>query len=348
MGSGLILVWILLWSMMFPLSMSAVITYEDDIGDIQQVNWPETYSYLVFYTGTPVKKILSIGALPGTYTFTIITNVLSEFPDFTNCTALSTIDIIYNDLTYIEPEKISVLTSLTRMWLHYNKLTAFPDVQGPGAAFTDLSLSANLFTEFPTLSNYTNLAYFYFGANQLDATIIDLSQLGLSPSIVGLYLDINTCQTQAIIISDPATVTDVAQIAMPNNELTEIPDFKLLAGSITTLDFNQNNIKDISNHLDRINALTNLQILQLANNGVVTMPNVCLIRPLSTFDLQSNSFHCDCRLRWLKAADMASSNPNAFIIDSCASPPNMAVGTWNDQQLEDFKCDGKPEYSLWC
>ena len=59
--------------------------------------------------------------------------------------------VFSNDISYISPDRLNILTKLEYLSVGHNKLTSIPDVSGPGSTLTRLYLSSNPLAAFPDL-----------------------------------------------------------------------------------------------------------------------------------------------------------------------------------------------------
>jgi len=235
--------------------------------------------------------------------------------------------------------QLDALTSLKTLWLQQNLLTSFPDVTGPAVTLETFSLQSNLLTTLPTWTNYAALKTLYMGTNPYSNSEIDLSLFASNTNLDYLYAGFT--DGKRLIVSNPSSVPpSLREIHASYNNMGEIPDLSSISSSLQVLHLDSNSINNLLYYKDRVNALTNLRQLYLKLNGMKTMGNLCELRTLDKLDLKWNNFHCDCKLRWLKAADLTGVSADSVIVDNCASPPNLASLTWDQLSLDDLKCSG--------
>ncbi|XP_067858566.1 leucine-rich glioma-inactivated protein 1b [Heptranchias perlo] len=97
-----------------------------------------------------------------------------------------------------------------------------------------------------------------------------------------------------------------------------------------------NNIHSISRHAFR--GLESLSHLSLANNNLRTLPKDLFkdLDVLTNVDLRGNSFHCDCKLKWL-VGWLTSTNATVDQI-YCASPVQYKGRKISSLPLKEFDC----------
>ncbi|XP_067886880.1 leucine-rich glioma-inactivated protein 1-like [Heterodontus francisci] len=97
-----------------------------------------------------------------------------------------------------------------------------------------------------------------------------------------------------------------------------------------------NKIQSISRYAFR--GLKSLIHLSLANNNLKTLPKDVFkgLDALTNVDLRGNSFHCDCKLKWL-VEWLSSTNATVDQID-CASPVEYQDDKINNLSLKEFDC----------
>ena len=344
MAEGLLLVLhIVLAAFLIETVKSEIIDYEDGSDTPLQVTWFDSWGYIYLQSSQyQIKRITAIDSMPNIGQVTITDNIVLEFPDFTNC-AQSLTEIIMNNnqISSIPAARLNVLTSLVKLWLHYNLLTALPDVSGPSASLRDISVSFNQFTSIPSFVNLTPfVTHFYINNNPIALGTVDLSTFQLSSAI---GIDLGNMAVDNIIFSNPASVAAFEDLFLYGNNIDAIPDFAPLADTLKNLDMSGNGLQTFgTDDMRLINQLNIVETLVMKNNGIETLPNVCqMTNSTTTVDFSGNPLHCDCRLRWLKAADLTRPNvykPNDL---TCASPPNMAAGSWVNFSVEDFTCESK-------
>lgn len=90
---------------------------------------------------------------PKLFLLTACSNRIRDFPDLTPIsTKITTLDLSYNHISYIDPEQLNKLVALTTFKITSNRLSAFPDVAGPADTLTTLTMSVAATSTFPRLS----------------------------------------------------------------------------------------------------------------------------------------------------------------------------------------------------
>ena len=187
-------------------------------------------------------------------------------------TALTSLDLSSNQLTGAIPTQIGSLTALTSLDLSSNQLTgAIPTQIGSLMGLTALVLSGNELTgAIPTqLGSLNSLVDLGLGGNQLTGAIP--TQLG---SLTGLtFLDLSSNQLTGAIPTQIGSLTALTALDLSCNELTGAIPFQL--GSLTAL----TSLDLSSNELTwaipaQFGALTGLTSLDLSSNDLIgTIPS---------------------------------------------------------------------------
>ncbi len=81
--------------------------------------------------------------LPALSEIDLSDNLLTEFPDFSDCSNVSVVKLKRNSITHISADRLNILTRLTHLFLRYNSLQTIPDVPGPGNTLIELQLHGN-------------------------------------------------------------------------------------------------------------------------------------------------------------------------------------------------------------
>ncbi len=93
------------------------------------------------------------GIYPSIRRVNIDYNLLKVFPELSNCTSVSILDVGYNQITTIPPDRLNALTELKDLYLRGNHLVAFPDVSGPSASIRSIWKPITL-RKFPFWTNW--------------------------------------------------------------------------------------------------------------------------------------------------------------------------------------------------
>ncbi|XP_064418818.1 leucine-rich glioma-inactivated protein 1b isoform X3 [Latimeria chalumnae] len=130
---------------------------------------------------------------------------------------------------------------------------------------------------------------------------------------------------------------DVVSLSFVKSGFSEISEGSFLhTPSLQLLFIENNKIQSISRNAFR--GLKSLIHLSLANNNLQTLTKGLFkgLDALTTVDLRGNSFHCDCKLKWL-VEWLYSTNATVEQI-YCASPPEYQGHKINDLSPKEFDC----------
>eukprot|EP00914_Ancora_sagittata_P018372 GHVO01036317.1.p1 GENE.GHVO01036317.1~~GHVO01036317.1.p1 ORF type:complete len:233 (-),score=17.99 GHVO01036317.1:98-796(-) len=93
--------------------------------------------------------------------------------------------------------------------------------------------------------------------------------------------------------------TKLTQMFLSSSLLSTIPDFREVSGTLIKLDLGYNQIAKITP--DDVNYLTELNILVLRFNPLVSLPDLQVILPsLSSLVIEGVALACCCNIAWLK------------------------------------------------
>ena len=267
-------------------------------------------------------QIASVDSIPypltSLSTFNLSYNLLTEFPDFSNCSNVSVVILEGNALAHISADRLNILTRLTRLFLKSNSLTTIPDVPGPGNTLTELNLSNNDLTELG-----------------------DLRYLGRA--LKKLYALEN--RIRHVPRSLLEQVKHLTHLGVGTNQIQSFPDVEPIVANLNTLGLNQSpNISGFPTGL--FPRLPRIKKLSLTYTGMSTVPmDICLRGTMSmsiTMELNGNPFHCDQEMRWLRLAEEAGVDVRAV---TCETPDSMAGRAWETVTWEDLSYNGN---SLYC
>ncbi|XP_048647706.1 leucine-rich repeats and immunoglobulin-like domains protein 1 isoform X5 [Marmota marmota marmota] len=251
------------------------------------------------------------------------------------------------------------------MYLHNNELTAIPSLGAASPHVVSLflqhnrirsvngsqlkaylslevlDLSSNNITEirsscFPPglYIRELNLASNHIGTLELGA--FD----GLSRSLRFLHLSKNRITQLPIKAFKLPRLT---QLILSFNNLTGL-DEKSLAklGSLSILHLSHNSISHIAE--GAFTGLKNLRILDLGENAIrsVQLDTFIMMRNLKELHISSDSFLCDCQLKWLPPW-LESTTLQAFVTATCAQPESLKGQSIFSVPPERFVCDGFPK-----
>ena len=133
--------------------------------------------------------------------------------DFDGLTSLARLSVLGNRLTAL-PD-LSDLTSLTHLWAFGNKLSSLPDLSGL-TSLTKLSVNGNELSSLPDLSGLTSLTHLSAYDNKL-SSLPDLSDL---TSLTHLWVFGNELSS----LPDLSDLASLSRLYAHNNDLTALPD----------------------------------------------------------------------------------------------------------------------------
>ena len=291
-------------------------------------------------------------------------NQLVEFPDFSGFAAtLETLDISRNDLTSINASNLDILVSIEVLDLSYNSLTSIPDVSGPAFTLETLLLTGNDGFVFTTLYNLgatlkelslNKIANLTFDPDDL-WTLSSLNKLRLAYNDLNIFpnLTLIAGQLSYLFISNnqfTSVPTELLELLVnlqgfhiQEGELTEFPDITPFIGTLRLINFGYNHFPESMSHLTYI--IENIDHpdahIGAEGSGLTTVPHeLCDHRLPKILLVGGNPLVCDCRLRWLKMAELSGMG---LEIDNqpCAGPSSLVSRTWDSITLDDLQCLGK-------
>ncbi len=245
--------------------------------------------------------------------FTMQRNQLTEFPDLTNCSNVTVVNLESNFIAHIRPERLDMLTQLSALVLRYNLLKSFPDVPGPASTLTHINLNDNALDELPVLQ--------YLG-----------------PTLNELFFSRNNIANVPKQFFEQ--VQPLTNFWIGTNQLTSFPYMSPGLTSVSVLGVGNNDIG--SPPIGWFPRLTSLTLLKIINTGLQTVPmDICLRGNLDmNFDLniKNNPLVCDQDMRWLRLAEEAGVRMAAGAV--CAEPDTMSSRTWETVTWEDLTYHG--------
>ncbi len=253
------------------------------------------------------------GLLPKLVNFTMSRNILSEFPDFTNCTNVTTVTLWRNQLTTIPANKLDILTNLVRLDIRHNRLHAFPDVPGPGNTLTQLLLSYNNLTEMPRTQKVgRNLQTLFVSGNK----IRDIPRALLEH------------------------LQNLTYFVIGGNPLRRFPDIEPIMAKLHTVEVDQS--PEVGLPAGLFPQLPDIHTVSLNNIGATVIPfDICLRGDLPmdfNVHLKGNPFQCDQGMTWLKLAEEAG--VTVSVDTSCYHPDPWIVKAWTTVDWQDLTYPG--------
>ncbi len=247
------------------------------------------------------------------------TNVLSEFPDFANCTNVTAVYLKWNQITNIPAKKLDILTKLVWLRMSYNLLQAFPDVPGPGNTLTYLFLDYNAFSEMPmTRVIGRNLRALAVSGNSIrDIPRVRLEHL---ERLTGFRVGVNPLQ--------------------------RFPDVEPILATLERLELKHSPGVGIPSGL--FPRLPSIAMLTLFDVDAPTVPiDICLRGELPmdfNVGLGGNPFRCDQGLIWLRLAEEAGISVS--VETSCYHSDTSSYKAWEDAELQDLFYSGMYGHSM--
>ncbi len=249
------------------------------------------------------------GPLPALLKFTMNKNLLTEFPDFSNCTDVTDVSLQNNLLRYISAPRLDMLTRLTRLYLTSNNLHAIPDVPGPGNTLIWLNLNNNNFSELPQLQ--------YLGPQ---LTVLHATQN-----------NINHIPSERLNQTRKLT-----HLLVANNPLQTFPQLEPIVANLHTLNLQGcTGCSGIPSGVFPM--LSNIRNLLLHYTEAYSIPaDICLRGSLGmsfTMNLRGNPFNCDAEMRWLRLAQEAGVEVRDV---TCETPDTVGGTEWDEVTWEDL------------
>ncbi|XP_076852090.1 nephrocan-like [Brachyhypopomus gauderio] len=153
-----------------------------------------------------------------------------------------------------------------------------------------------------------------------------------------LFLENNTIQhfeTNAL-----RNCLHLTNLALEQNLLPTIPNG--LPETLVRLDLKGNRISSIQEH--ELKSLKRLQVLNLRNNRLSTLPTMNLLPNLQTLYLDGNPWNCSCELLMVKKALLARDIDISS--EFCPEPVYTSVDVWQAYVMAQEKCEEQTEESL--
>ncbi len=253
------------------------------------------------------------GVLSSLTDFTMNRNQLTEFPDLSNCTGVTTLNLESNFINHISADRLDMLTQLSLLNVKENFLRSFPDVIGPASTLSHINLQDNDLDQIPALEK-------------------------LGPRLRKLYVGRNNIAQVSRQFLDQ--VQHLTNFGVANTQLTSFPYMDPSLTAIGSLGLNHNNIAGPPTGW--FPKLTRLGRLQMVNTGLQGIPmDICLRGNLDMdfdLDIRNNPLVCDQGMRWLRLAEEAGVQliPGAV----CAEPNSMAGRIWETVTWEDLSYHG--------
>ena len=310
--------------------------------------------------GNIIEDVETLTPYPDLYMISLISNLLWQFPNLVNVSStLERLTLNDNRISTVIPERLSALTLLNFLELSDNRLHAIPNV--PMQSLNTLKLGNNNFNAMPEMTKLgLHLTTFaidkndiesiddsYF-QNMLNLTILDCSLSGISKfpnlKIIGNTLSGLSASgnpVKKIAKSYLNVMAKMTSVYFENMDLVNFPDFSSSPSKNTLLSLilRTNKITHIPH--DALTALSAIVMLNLIDNPLVTLPNLCHIPKPFHLYLSGPSMHCDCHLAWLKRMEPAGMIvAGAFALELCTGPDHLVGVKWSNIGLDNLTCPG--------
>lgn len=249
---------------------------------------------------------------PNLMELTLIQNSLTAFPDLTSMSGtLEIVRLSQNQISHIDPALLDSLVVLKHLGLNYNRITAVPDVSGP--PLSKLQISHNHLSAYPDVP--------------LLLRKIRKLQLGDQTTPLGNVPDFLLTAT-----------TSMTQFYASNVSLTSFPDLSRQRENIRLIGVGQNLLRELP--IADLLLLTSLEEIDVRDNVIATVnePRLCEFSRSGMLLLGGNPLQCDCRLRWLKLAQLSgivSADPDVI----CDSPDRHQGALLADIPMSQLTCD---------
>lgn len=248
-------------------------------------------------------------------------NEIAEFPDLSYIAdTLTVLDLSYNPIGSINPQMLSRLSNLERLYLENCRLTSVPDfsLMPIPNAMKELHLSRNQISKFQprVLKTLSALTELFLAHNQLESVP--------QSTLTGL--------------------TSLDSLDLSHNRLNHLPDIRSIQHSLTFLDLSHNDLSRLTETdvpalvtlMDKLDYLVikdaHLRILGDLRSAVRQGADLHL-------DISGNNdLVCDCRLSWIKQSSIVKDlKPESR---PCGEPQKYRGARWDSITAQDL-CAGQ-------
>ncbi|ELU17879.1 hypothetical protein CAPTEDRAFT_192264 [Capitella teleta] len=204
-------------------------------------------------------------------------NKFTKFPYFDQNT-LQELNVPYNSIKDFDLHRVLKMNpNVFSLSVHHNK------IQSLRVNCTQQTSAVDF------IKNQSALTYLHISDNEMDyvepEVLSRLSKLR--------YLILPTNRLNFSIWCDYINGTPTAIVDLGKNQVTQFPDFRCIALTLTQLKLANNMISTLNPA--SIEKLTNLETLDLTNNAITHMDGTSILSLL----LSGNPLKCDCRWEWL-------------------------------------------------
>ncbi|KAG7316373.1 hypothetical protein KOW79_019914 [Hemibagrus wyckioides] len=304
----------------------------------------------LYLDGNKIESVQGILRLPALNWFSLVNNKISSLPSafFSSLHHLKTLDLSSNLLSKVphnlpqalihlkldrnqirslKSRDLVQLRDLTTLSVCYNRLVSVDGgLRLP--ALTILELAGNQLRVLPSRLS-TKLEKVDCGQNQIQE--VTYQQLSGLRQLKHLFLENNTIRQ-----FEPNTLRDcihLTNLALEQNLFSTIPHG--LPESLVRLDLKGNLITTI--HERALKPLKRLQVLNLRNNRLSSLPAMSLLPRLRTLYLEGNLWNCTCELlkvkRELLARDVDMST------EFCTEPVHSSLDMWQAYIMAQEMCE---------
>ncbi|ELU17269.1 hypothetical protein CAPTEDRAFT_192847 [Capitella teleta] len=138
--------------------------------------------------------------------------------------------------------------------------------------------------------------------------------------------------------------TQLLFINLENNLLTNFPDFHEVNNTLLAVYVTSNAITKISE--EEINYLTNLKYLHLAENPIVSLPDLPMNLPaLQYLELTGISFHCCSGIAWIRRESEITIDTDTYPCNSQSKWTSSSLQDITEEMLLNEPCAVNGEYS---
>ena len=204
-------------------------------------------------------------------------NQLTNFPNLVNVSGLRKLGLSSNMISYIEGDRLTMLTSLIYLSLFSNQLAAVP--QTP-VALTSLNLGKNLYTACPG-----------FATASRAASTVMMDKCNLAECRGGFFQG----------------TTSVSSINFNSNDFARIPNLWFVRKTLLTIYLYNNKITQV--HAEDLEFMEVLYKVTLTSNPLMKVPViVTLPQAMTTLTLRNcPSMPCDYgQLKWINAVRIST------------------------------------------
>jgi Leucine-rich repeat (LRR) protein len=253
------------------------------------------------------------------------------------------VDLSDNQIS--DTTRLSDLTSLVKVSLNFNKISAFPNLARSGSTLLTLNLRENEISEVPIalLHDLTSLRYVNLGENRL-TEFPDFSPV--ASSLVTLYLFDNSIVHNDLVAERLNPLIHLRTLSLNSNTFPEMPDLGEACREMFVLQFR--NMEMTSIDPETLRYCTLVRFLNISDNYLVSFPDLKYLgASLKTLDITRNQLATvdDALTSTLQSLEVVNMDDNQL-----TSFPNFcgSSGTLTDLSLRGNKLTTVDEKTLGC